>query len=199
MAAGREVMLVCEDQLSADILVRMVSHARPQLSIRSVEVTRGNARIAASIGKYARASQAGVAHIILTDLDRAACPPSLLAEWKVPEVPGYLLFRIAVREVEAWLLADQPGLAKFLGIPAGKISVRPDEVNDPKETLMNLVRRCRNIRLKQDILPETGSSAKKGVFYNERFGHFARKDWNIERAAKMSPSLRKALLRIGGF
>ncbi len=192
-------MLVCEDQLGADMLVRLVSHARPQLSIRSVEVTRGNTRIAASIGKYARASQAGVAHIILTDLDRVACPPSLIAEWNVPEVPGYLLFRVAVREVESWLLADNTGLAKFLGIPASKISMQPDEVNDPKENLMNLVRRCRNKRLKQDILPETGSTAKKGVFYNERFGRFVRIDWNLERAAKLSPSLNKALLRIGSF
>src|SRR5262245_27099002 len=44
--------------------------------------------------------------IVLIDLDRDHdCAPPLRAAW-VPEPAPRLCFRVAVREVEAWLLAD---------------------------------------------------------------------------------------------
>jgi len=34
------------------------------------------------------------------------------------EIPKALILRIAVREIESWILADRTGLASFLGIAA---------------------------------------------------------------------------------
>ncbi|GIW92429.1 MAG: hypothetical protein KatS3mg110_0480 [Pirellulaceae bacterium] len=52
--------------------------------------------------------------IILVDLDKdAKCAPLLRAQWLGNPAP-LLLFRIAVRKVEAWLLADRTNIALFL-------------------------------------------------------------------------------------
>ena len=43
-------------------------------------------------------------------------PASMIADWlRVPKHSN-LLFRIAVRQVESWVLADQEAMASFLGI-----------------------------------------------------------------------------------
>jgi len=199
MSPSREVILVCEDELSAVVLDRLVKHARPQLKIR-FQVTKGsNTSLIADIPKYVRASKHGVPHIVLTDLDSVDCAPEMLRQLKVPKLHGKMLFRIAVREVESWILADQIGFAAFTGLPVAKLHILPDEIGDPKQTLMNLVRRSKKKKLKQDILPAPGSSASKGTFYNDVLGNFARATWNVDRAARSSPSLRKALLRLGSF
>ena len=199
MGQGREVVLVCEDALSMAVLRRLVSHARPQLMVRLPIITGSNTALFANMPKYVKASQQGVPHILLTDLDRNECAPGLMGRWDVPSLPGQLLFRVAVHEVESWILADRRGFAEMTGLPLAKLPVDPDRILDPKQYLLNLVRRCRKNRLKRDVLPEQGSSASKGVFYNDRFGEFVGANWNVDNAAKRSPSLSKALLRLGSF
>ncbi|HEX9971235.1 MAG TPA: hypothetical protein VGD14_04115 [bacterium] len=45
--------------------------------------------------------------LVLTDLDQVECAPILIKEWlPVPKHPN-LLFRVAVREVESWVLAHR--------------------------------------------------------------------------------------------
>jgi hypothetical protein len=59
--------------------------------------------------------------VILVDLDNDAdCAPALRQAWLSNPAPN-LCFRVAVRQVEAWLMADRETLAKFLGIPQDKI------------------------------------------------------------------------------
>ncbi|QQR86000.1 MAG: hypothetical protein IPJ76_15540 [Flavobacteriales bacterium] len=196
---SREVVLVCEDALGMAVLRRLISHARPQLVVRLPIVTGSNTTLFTNLPKYVRASQQGVAHIVLTDLDRNDCAPSLIERLAVPSIPGQMIFRVAVREVESWLLADRSGMAGMIGLPVAKLPMEPDLIEDPKQYLLNLVRKCKKTRLKRDVLPELGSSASKGVFYNDRFGSFARTEWNVDAAAKHSQSLNRTLLRLGTF
>lgn len=54
--------------------------------------------------------------VVVVDLNAEAdCAPSLCAQW-LPDPAPNLCFRVAVREVEAWLLADGETLARFLGV-----------------------------------------------------------------------------------
>ncbi|RLF63060.1 MAG: hypothetical protein DRN33_04790, partial [Thermoplasmata archaeon] len=54
--------------------------------------------------------------VVLVDLDHdEECAPLLRNEW-LPQPASKMCFRIAVREVEAWLLADRKGIASFLGV-----------------------------------------------------------------------------------
>ena len=199
MSSGRPVFLVYEDELSGAVMERLVSEVRPQLKIDRSIITHGNSRLLAGIAKYVGASKAGIPHIILTDLDRGACAPELLEKWSVPMLEGRMLFRVAVREVESWVMADREGISQLLGVTIAKVPQRPDECNGPKEELLNLVRRCRRGKLKKDLLPAIGSSAGVGPLYNDILGRFTRTAWNIDRAAKRSPSLQKTILRLGVF
>ena len=180
MKSGRPVFLVHEDDLGGAVMHRLIKEVRPQLVVDRSIITHGNARLLSGVAKYAAASRAGIPHIVFTDLDRSNCAPGLLAEWSVPKLDGLMLFRIAVREVEAWLLADREGLAGFLAVHIAKVPVRPDDCSDPKEVLLNLVRRSRSGRLKRDMLPVIGSSASIGPLYNEILGNFVHSLWDWE-------------------
>jgi hypothetical protein len=62
--------------------------------------------------------------VVLVDLDQEAdCAPPLVANWLPAPVP-WMAFRVAVREIEAWLLGDRDWLAAFLGIRASAIPGR---------------------------------------------------------------------------
>jgi hypothetical protein len=53
----------------------------------------------------------GMPFLVLTDLNSTECPPTLIKKWlPYPKHPN-LLFRVAVREVEAWLLAHRDAFA----------------------------------------------------------------------------------------
>jgi hypothetical protein len=53
---------------------------------------------------------------VLVDLDMdAQCPSQALTQW-LPDPAAKMRFRIAVRSVEAWLLADRESIAKFLAV-----------------------------------------------------------------------------------
>lgn len=199
MPEGRPVFVICEDELSRVIIERLIRNYRPQLHIDRTIVTGGNGRLLNDIPKYVAACQSGIPHIVLTDLDKAICAPQLLANHEVPSLPGKLLFRVAVKEVESWLLADREGLASLLNVPVSRITMLPDNCIDPKEEILSITRRSKSARLKRDMLPVSGSSANIGPLYNDILGGFANASWNIAAATRKSPSLAKFLLRLGSF
>ncbi len=62
---------------------------------------------------YQMAQQQVVA--VLTDLDQANCLVEFRDQWLVAEPPQNLLLRIAVREVESWVLADHVAMRTLIG------------------------------------------------------------------------------------
>jgi len=138
-------------------------------------------------------------YLILTDLDYEECAPIMIKEW-LPETRNpNLIFRIAVREVESWVLADRPGFAKFLGISQNKMPRKPDELLDPKAYLINLAKDSRKRALREDIVPKQGSTAKQGPAYNERLASFVQDAWNPSNARQFSPSLERTIRAIEVF
>lgn len=102
----------------------------------------------------------GKVFMLLTDLDKAECAPTLMQEWlSIPKHPNFL-FRVAVREVESWILASRSEFADFLKISKELIPIKPDEIDDPKQLLINLANKCRDRKLREAIVPRTGSTAK---------------------------------------
>lgn len=194
----RDVLLVVEDTLSGFVLRKLVEEFGNGLSVHSVQLMGGFGKIQTGIQRFKNASNV-TPHIVLTDLDMRDCAPRLLEDWSVDSVTNNMLFRIAVREVEAWLLADREGIAQFLNLPLAKIPQHPDFENDPKQTFINLVRRCKKRRLVEELVPPIGSSASIGPLYNTRLGEFVREGWNINRAAVNSDSLSRTVLRISSF
>jgi len=137
---------------------------------------------------------------VLTDLDTAVCPPKLIKEWLSDSTQHHnLLFRVAVREVESWVLADRDHFAKFLGIMKELVPVDVDEIDDPKEYLINLVRKSRKRRLREDIVPTRGSTAKQGPNYNGCLISFVEESWVPNKAMRSSPSLRRTIKAVKKF
>jgi hypothetical protein len=195
---SHSIIIAVEDELSGAVINKLVEHSGRNFIVYQIFNARGNARLKASMAKFRGASRT-YPHIVFTDLDRCPCPPELIREWNADGLPGEMLFRIAVREVEAWLLADRAGISQFLHIDISKVPQAPESEEDPKRTLINLARRSRKRRLAQEIVPETGSSASIGPLYNVHFVNFVNTQWDVDSACLCSQSLSKTLARISGF
>lgn len=177
---------------------RLVAGFSKDLVIDRVVVAGGNGPLKNGIRRFVAASQV-LPHVVLTDLDNSPCAPALLRDWGAHRLPPRILLRVAVREVEAWLMADRTGIAEFLSVPVVRVPANPEADRDPKQTLVGLARRSRKRRVAQELAPQAGSSSRVGPLYNARLVEFATSTWDVERARERSPSLDRAIQRLSGF
>ena len=198
MTIAHSLIIAVEDELSGAVMGRLIAFSGRNFSINRIFNARGNTQLKAGMTKFRAASRV-IPHIVLTDMDRCPCPPELIDNWNANQLPPQLLFRVAVREVEAWLMADRVGIAEFLHIDVSKVPQLPETEADPKRTLVNLARRSKKRRFAQEIVPEAGSSAQRGPLYNTHFVNFVNTSWDIEQACLCAPSLARTLSRISTF
>lgn len=183
------VALGTEDELSEAVGVRLLAeHAsvfQPGLLLRR----SGFGYLRSGMGKWKQlATRQPV--LIITDLDRLACPVTLLNDWLNAERPANLVLRVAVREVESWLLADHAAMRTLLGDKA-RLPPAPDALPDPKQHLLALARKApKAVRL--DLVKEAGSVARQGLGYNARLVDVVKNHWNPICAAERSESLWRA-------
>lgn len=192
------LVLAVEDELSDAVLRRLLRESGRNFAIDRTIIGRGFGKLKSNVPKYKTASKA-FPHVVLTDLDRHVCPSALLTDWKATRLPKSMLLRIAVREVEAWLLADRVGIADFLRVPRAKVPAYPEAIADPKQALVSLARRSRSSRLAQEIVPAPGSSAPIGPMYNGHMSNFATTEWDVASARSNASSLDRTLDRLANF
>jgi hypothetical protein len=109
-----------------------------------------------------------------------------------------MCFRVAVHEVEAWLLADRQQMARFLGVNPAKIPQTPDSLGDPKRTLVNLARDSPRRDLREDMVPRPNSGRWEGPAYASRLIEFVHRFWRPSAAESRSESLRRCRLALLG-
>ncbi len=183
--------LAIEDELSEKVLLRLLTSAGRYL-IGSVYGRSGFGYLKKTIRGWNNAAKS-MPFLILTDLDMANCPAELISDWlPVPKHPN-LLLRVAVREVESWILADAENIAGLLGVSPNLLPTAPDLVMDPKRELVNLARQSRLKSIRDSIAPRAGSTAKQGPDYNHILGSFVRDTWDIQAASLRSPSLDRTV------
>jgi hypothetical protein len=187
--------IIVEDILSEAVMQRLLAKVGYTGGV-TFRITHGNGMIRKNMEKYKGASQV-IPHIVLIDLDRYSCPLALFHDWSVGALPTSMLLRIAVREAEAWLLADRKGIADFLHAALEKVPSNPELVKDPKQAVFSVIRRSRKRRLVEEMVPQPG--AHIGPLYNDRMCEFTLKHWRIDIAAANAPSLRRSLSRISDF
>jgi hypothetical protein len=131
--------------------------------------------------------------MVLVDLDSdAQCAPPLCEEW-VPDPALYLCFRVAVREVEAWLMADADSLAGFLSVARSRIPADPEQLQNPKTELVNLARNSRRREIREDMVPRERSGRQVGPAYASRLMEYVETRWRPDLAAQRAESLRRAI------
>ena len=191
------ITLVVEDDLSGVVAKRLVNQYLPAAEISGVFVAGGSIK-GRIPGFNQRARHFGPV-LALADLDRPMrCPIDLVRELSNGLiVEPDLLIRIAVLEIESWILADRENMAQWLGVSVGNIPRNPESLEDPKRTLVQLANRSRFRRLREGIAPiRVLGTHRTGPNYNAIMGEFVSGHWNPETGRRNAPSLDRTIVRI---
>lgn len=134
--------------------------------------------------------------VVVVDLDHdAGCAPEVVRDW-LPAPSYFMNFRVAVREVEAWILADRERLARYLQVPETRITGTPEEIDYPKEYLINCARESSSSRIRKGIVPGPGSRRVEGPAYLSLLTGFvadAERGWRPDVASDHSESLERCI------
>jgi hypothetical protein len=185
-----------EGDLDEAVLRRIVEHAG--LSLRIVYGRKGKSFLLQSLTGYNNAARFAP-WVCLVDLDRDCdCAPPCMQSW-LPNPAAHMCFRIAVRAVEAWLLADRERIAQLLRITIAHVPQNPDTLNDPKQQLINLARGSRLHTIRSDLAPREGSGRCVGPLYTARMIQFVNDEtggWRPAHALHVSQSLARCIKRL---
>lgn len=186
------VYLVAEDIPGLAVGRKLIAEAKP-LAVYREENARGHGRLKKNVESYQNMGRCGLPVLMLTDLDAFECAPALKRTWLMADTSTDFLFRICVREVEAWLLGHCSAIAELLRIPMSQISSSPEQLADPKAELIRLAQGS-PAKIRKAMTPSGTSSIGPG--YNELLEAFIRESWMPEVAAESCPSLEKTRRRI---
>lgn len=193
------VQAVVEDILQDAVLRKTISTFRRDITIIGTIGFRGNSYIKEKLKSFNDASN-GFPHIIITDLDQYPCVSALMDDWGINfqfnRINRNLLFRIAEKEIEAWILADRQSFANFMGVSVRKIPDDTAIIPDPKQYIFSLARRSQNKEM-IDLIPK--GTALQGPGYNSILQNFVIEHWDPIKALDHNRSLRKAIERINHF
>lgn len=188
------INLLVEGTTDESVLRRLLAQAN--LPLGKIYGKRGKAALLERLPNYNQAARY-YPWVVVVDLDQdAECAPDYIAEI-LPAPALCMHLRIAVRAIEAWLLADAEALAAFLKIPRSRIPALPEAETDPKATLVGLARMSRSRTIREDMVPRPASGAKVGPRYAGRLIEFITGDqpntWQPDVAAEHSDSLRRCM------
>lgn len=190
MPAPVYVSAAVEGSVDEAVVQRLIAHAGGVPG--TVYGKNGKTALRARVDGYNNAARV-IPWIILVDLDgEYDCAPPLLHAW-IPRPSSQLSFRVAVRAVEAWFMADRENLARFLRIAAHRIPPEPESLPDPKRTLVDLARASRLRDIREDMVPRVGSGRAVGPAYPSRVIEYVRSAWRPETAARRAASLQRAI------
>jgi len=191
------IILVYEDALSESVLEKLLSCFGSKYNIYQKYNGRGFGYIKANINGFNQACNTNP-FLVLTDLDNASCPLEIIEAWFIKPINKNMIFRVAVKEVESWLLADIEGLSSFLSVSEANFPRSPEQEIDPKNTLISLAKKSRKRNIRKDIVP-INDNAQIGPNYNGRLQEFIFTTWDIQRAISRSDSLSRAYKSLENF
>lgn len=193
------IILAVEDLLSEIIARKLVHRANSDFQVSQCLCRGGYGYLKSKIKNFNQAAK-GIAFFVLTDQDNPnECPPQKIAAWLNQPVHPNMIFRVAVMEVESWVLAHRDAFANFLSVPVARIPQDTDSIKNPKQFLLSLARRSRSRRLRDDLVPRKGSTATVGPDYNSQLSQFVKNYWDVNKAVMHSESLKRAYRRLKEF
>lgn len=155
-----------------------------------VRVKQGKNNLLDELRKYNQAANYSQ-WVALIDLDRDfACAVDAKRKW-LPHPARYMCFRIVVRAIECWLMADREAIARFLSVSIAKVSKTPEQFDDPKQELINLARQSSNIKTQKAMVPRPG--ARVGGLYTAYMIRYIQNHWRPDVALDNADSLRRTV------
>jgi hypothetical protein len=137
--------IAVEDDLSDAVVRRVLNHVRRGFQVQARYPLPGLPHLHPGLSGYGylkanvqafNNAAAENPHLLLTDLDVAACAPELIQQWLGGAAHSNFVIRVAVREVEAWLLADAKNFAEFLSLSRNDIPVNAESIATAKEEIV---------------------------------------------------------------
>jgi hypothetical protein len=192
------IYLAVEDELSEWVARRALATQSPRFAVGPVFQRGGYGYLKKQAAAFNNAAK-GCPFLVLTDLDEYACPPELIAEWLTVPKQRHFLLRVAVREVESWLLGDAPGLSQFLGLRQPIAVSQPEALEDPKRELLQASMKCPRRTMRDALVWHDEKSGRlfQGPDYNGALAPFVNGQWDIGSARQKCPSLESFLAALG--
>ena len=195
MSDSISIKLAVEDALSEAILRRVLAERPVEYVVGAVYSKGGAGYLKKQAGAFNSAARV-CPFVLLTDLDDHECPPGLVTEWLAGRPKnGSFLFRVAVREVESWLLADLANLRSFLHIRSASAFQAPEGLRSPKEELLKIAADSRVRQTREALVWRDGKSGRlrQGPDYNGTLAQFVVESWSVVTARSICPSLNGLL------
>ena len=190
-ALSVEVRAAVEGKLDEAVVRRLIGYCGGLPG--DVRGKRGRGYVISHLPGYNENARYGGLWFVLVDLDQKPdCAPELVTQ-ELPDPAEGMCFRIAVRQVEAWLLADRAGFAQWARVKASLIPDDVEAIPRSKDRLVDIVRQSRYREIRDAIVPHPGSGRTEGPAYTSVLSEFVRESWDIEAAAANAPSLARAI------
>src|SRR4030066_358421 len=130
------INLVVEDDLSEVVIKKILSLFHDRFAVGTCYGKSGFGYIKKRLRAFNNAAK-GTPYIVVSDLE-AKCPPIQIQEWLSDPISPNLMYRIAVKEIESWVMADRMNFSSFLGISQEQIPQNVDSIVKPKHLLIEL-------------------------------------------------------------
>ncbi|HEY3762173.1 MAG TPA: hypothetical protein VGN23_10550 [Verrucomicrobiae bacterium] len=205
---GTTFYIAVEDDLSDAVVRRLLNHVRRGFQVRARYPLSPLSYFKPELSGYGylktniqafNAAAVETSHLLLTDLDISPCALELIQDWAGGDLHPNFIFRVAVREVEGWLLADRDNFADFLGLNTAQIPANVEAIAQAKEEIVNLARLSPNDEIRDNLVPRVGSTATTGRLFTRTLIGYVRNFWEIEEAANNANSLARALRALHTF
>jgi plasmid stabilization system protein ParE len=192
------INIAVEDALTESLLFKLLSTLPNLYATRTIYNRGGNGYLRRNVNGFNLAAR-GTPFLVGTDLDQYECPPRLIEDWLLEPKHHNLLLRVAVRQAEAWVLADKENFAGFLGIRPSMIREDVESIQDAKRELIQLAAHSRRRALREDICPPLHSTRRVGPNYNARLSAFIHRLWDPSVARQRAASLSRTIDRLVAF
>lgn len=193
------VFVVGEDELCCAIADALIAHSGIAANIQQRIVTGGAGPFRQKILAMNNVAKNVMPVLMVADADQAACVVTQRNAWLPRDVSQRLSMRLAVREAEAWVLADHIGFSKFAVLSKDLFPGNPEAEADPKQALLALVKKSKRRELRDEMLPGRGATSPVGLGYNVHMTDFVKNHWDVGRAVNRAPSLARAIPRVAAL
>ncbi|MGQ3050879.1 MAG: hypothetical protein ACT6S0_03755 [Roseateles sp.] len=189
------LVLVGEDDLCCALGEQLIEQTLPGWTLAIAPINkRGVTKLKADLTRYMQQALHVQPVLCVADTD-GACPVTVRQEWLLQPVPQLFLLRLAVKESEAWAMADRSAFASALGVSVASVPRDPETLPDAKREVLRLAARSTKRRVKEEMLSLQDVS-KPGTGYNKHLCAFVRQGWRAAVAREASASLNRAILAL---
>lgn len=187
------INLLVEGLTDEPVARRLIAHVGR--TVGAVYPVGGTGKFKERLPQYNKAAERHP-WFVMRDLDREACAVELRRRL-LPKPASQMVFRIAVRMTEAWLLADAEAISTFFKVPVHRVPSDPEALLDPKAALVMLGMSSKERAIREGMTPVRG--ARVGREYTSLIAEFTRDHWRPTIAAARSDSLARCLRALEGW